>query len=89
MNEKQEFIFESIYNQVRMGFVSIEEIKEGIMEEIEDNKIEDEISEEWAFRIIDEEYEKLLVESRSWKRPTDAEKLITAFDELFKITDLS
>ncbi|GAA3778252.1 DUF6891 domain-containing protein [Flavobacterium ginsengiterrae] len=82
MTENEEFIYESIFNQVRMGFLSIDDIKENIMEEIEDNEFEDEISEAWAFEKIDEEYQKLLQESKQWKSPTDTEKLIKAFDEL-------
>ncbi|OIV39817.1 DUF6891 domain-containing protein [Flavobacterium johnsoniae] len=82
MTENEEFIYESIFNQVRMGFLSIDEIKENIIEEIEDNEFEDEISEEWAFEKIDQEYQKLLLESKQWKTPTDTEKLINAFDQL-------
>ncbi|OOV17796.1 hypothetical protein [Flavobacterium sp. LM4] len=82
MTENEAFIYESIFNQVRMGFLSIDEIKENIIEEIEDNEFEDEISEDWAFEKIDQEYQKLLLESKQWKTPTDTEKLIKAFDEL-------
>ncbi|KAF2515752.1 DUF6891 domain-containing protein [Flavobacterium foetidum] len=82
MTENEEFIYESIFNQVRMGFLSIDDIKENIMEEIEDNEFEDEISEAWAFEKIDQEYQKLLEESKKWKSPTDTEKLIKAFDDL-------
>ncbi|WP_289661469.1 DUF6891 domain-containing protein [Flavobacterium panacagri] len=82
MTENEEFIYESIFNQVRMGFLSIDDIKENIMEEIEDNEFEEEISEAWAFEKIDEEYQKLLTESKHWKSPTDTERLINAFDEL-------
>lgn len=82
MTENEEFIYESIFNQVRMGFLSIDDIKDNIMEEIEDNEFEEEISEAWAFEKIDEEYQKLLQESKQWKSPTDTEKLIKAFDEL-------
>ncbi len=82
MTENETFIFESIYNQVRMGFLSLDEIKEAIIEEIEDNQFEEEISEEWAFTTIEKEHEILMIESKSWKSPTDTEKLIKAFDEL-------
>jgi len=82
MTENEAFIYESIFNQVRMGFLSLDEIQENIKEEIEDNEFEDEISEEWAFDKIKEEYQKLLAESKQWKSPTDTEKLIKAFDEL-------
>lgn len=82
MTENESFIYESIFNQVRMGFLSLDEIQENILEEIEDNEFEDEISEEWAFDKIKEEYQKLLSESKQWKSPTDTEKLIKVFDEL-------
>ena len=82
MTENEEFIYESIFNQLRMGFLSIDEIQENILEEIEDNEFEDEISEEWAFDKIREENQKLLSESKQWKSPTDTERLIKAFDEL-------
>jgi hypothetical protein len=82
MTDNEAFIHESIFNQVRMGFLSIDEIRQNIIEEIEDNEFKDEISEEWAFEKIDQEYQKLLSESKLWKSPTDTEKLIKAFDEL-------
>lgn len=84
MTENEEFIYESIFNQVRMGFLSITEIKENIIEEIEDNGFDEEISEEWAHEIIKGEYNKLSSERKNWKNPTDTEKLIEAFDELCK-----
>ncbi|WP_405207094.1 DUF6891 domain-containing protein [Aquimarina sp. LLG6339-5] len=82
MTENEEFIYESIFNQVRMGFLSISEIKENIIEEIEDNGFEEEISKKWAFENIEQEFNRLLEESKSWKSPTDSERLIEAFDEL-------
>ena len=82
MTENEEFIYESIVSQVRSGFLSIEEIKENISEEIEDNEFEDEISEEWAFEKIDIEWEALIAESKGWENPTDTEKLINVFDDL-------
>ncbi|SHM28877.1 DUF6891 domain-containing protein [Flavobacterium chilense] len=84
MTENEEFIYESIFNQVRMGFLSLDEIKENILEEIEDNEFEDEISEQWANDLIDNEYQKVLTESEKWSKPTDTDRLITAFDELCK-----
>jgi hypothetical protein len=82
MTENEEFIHESIISQLRMGFFSIEEIKENVIEEIEDNGFEDEISEEWAFEHIDKEWKTLITESKHWKKPTDTEMLVNAFDEL-------
>jgi hypothetical protein len=84
MTENEEYIYESIFNQVRMGFFSISEIKENIIEAIEDNRFDEEISEKWAFENIEQEFERLLEESKNWKRPTDSERLIEAFDELCK-----
>jgi hypothetical protein len=84
MTENEEFIYESIFNQVRMGFLSLDEIEENILEEIEDNGFEDEISEQWANNTIKNEYQKVLNESKNWIKPTDTEKLIAAFHELAK-----
>lgn len=82
MTENEEFIYESLVMQVRMGFLSIEEIAENLLEEVEDNGFEDEISEEWVQERLDSEYRKFVEESKSWPKPTDTEKLIMAFDEL-------
>jgi hypothetical protein len=82
MTENQEFIYESIVLQVRMGFLPIDEIKDNIIEEIEDNGFEDEISEDWANEQINNEWENLISESKNWNSPTDNERLTEAFDEL-------
>lgn len=82
MTEDEEFIYESIVSQVRTGFLPIDEIKENILEEIEDNGFEEEISEKWVNKQTKKEWEKLLSESKQWENPTDTQKLIKAFDEL-------
>ncbi len=82
MSEDQQFIFDSIYTQVRSGFYSLEDIQNSIIEEIEDNGFEDEISEDWAYEQIDNVYRELLSESKTWEVPTLTERLIAAFDEL-------
>jgi len=84
MTENEEFIYESIFNQIRMGFHSIEDIKESVIEEIEDNRFEEEISNEWAFETIEKEHNKLVAESKKWEQPTDTDRLFEAFDELCK-----
>lgn len=84
MTENEKFIFESIYNHIRTGFYSIAEIQENILEEIEDNELEEEISEEWAFETIEKEHKKLIAESKKWEKPTDTDKLIEVFDDLCK-----
>lgn len=82
MSEDQQFIFDSIYTQVRSGFYSLEEIQANIIEEIEDNGFEDEISEEWAYKQIESVNNDLLKESESWHEITPTKRLIAAFDEL-------
>lgn len=82
MSDDQQFIFDSIYTQVRSGFYSLEEIQTNIIEEIEDNGFEDEISEEWAYNQINEVYDELLKESEAWGTNTQTNRLIVAFDEL-------
>lgn len=82
MSEDQQFIFDSIYTQVRSGFYSLEEVHNNIIEEIEDNGFEDEISIEWAQEQINFVNDHLLEESKSWESITQTQRLIEAFDEL-------
>ena len=82
MTEDQEFIYQSIVSQMRLGFLSNEEITDNIIEEVEDNEFEDEISKKWIKATIKSEFEKLKMESKSWENPTKTEKLIAAFEEL-------
>jgi hypothetical protein len=53
MTEDQAYIYESILSQIRMGFLPVDEIKENIIEEIEQNEFEEGISETWANKCID------------------------------------
>lgn len=82
MTENEAFIYESIVAQVRMGFLSMEEIQDNIIEEIEDNELTDEISEKWAFTHIENEWKKQLNASKKWQHPTHTQRLIKAFDDL-------
>lgn len=82
MTENEQFIYDSIVSQIRMGFWPVDIIKEVVIEQVEDNEFEDEISEEWVNKLVDVEFEKLTLESKSWDKPTDTDKLINAFDEL-------
>ncbi|MFN3020624.1 DUF6891 domain-containing protein [Chryseobacterium sp. TY3] len=82
MTENEAFIFESIENQVRMGFLSLDEIKENILEEIEDNELENEISEEWANKHIETESQNRLEESKIWKNTPDTDRLVDVFNNL-------
>lgn len=85
MSEDKQFIFESIYMQVRSGFYNLEEIQENILEEVEENGFGDEISEEWTHNHIHQLHEDLINESKSWEFPTETERLIAAFDELSSV----
>lgn len=88
MSDDQQFIFDSIYTQVRSGFFSLEEIKDNISEEVEDNGFEDEISEEWVNNQLDNVYTNLLEDSKQWSFPTDTDLLISAFDELAELSKI-
>src|SRR5690606_26960250 len=66
-------------------------VQEVAIEEIDDNGLGYEISEEWAYEQIEKIYAELLEESQTWENPTETERLIAAFDELaekHKITAL-
>lgn len=82
MSEDEQYIFDSIYTQVRSGFYSLEEVQDNIIEEIEDNGLAFKITEEWAFAQIDKAHQSLLEESKDWPQPTATQRLISAFDEL-------
>lgn len=81
-SENQKYIDDIIYNKVRMGLSSIEDIENHIVETIQDNEFEKEFSKSWVKSRVKQEYEKLLLESRNWKKPTDVMLLIKAFNEL-------
>jgi hypothetical protein len=85
MTENEKFIYDAILSEVKMGFQPFDEIRDIIMEQLEDNGFEEEISEEWVNTLIDKEWNKHLKESNKWKSPTDTEKLVKAFAELCSI----
>jgi hypothetical protein len=82
VTENEKFIYDSIVSEVKMGFTPTDEIKDIVMEQVDDNGFEKEISEEWVLTLVDEEFAKRVKESKSWKSPTDTERLIKAFEEL-------
>jgi hypothetical protein len=84
MSKNQIFIFNSVYSQLRSGFLPIEEIEEATLEEVDDNGFANEISEAWVLAVIQQEWQKLKDESQHWVHPTDTEKLMAAFDQLCK-----
>ncbi len=82
MTENEKFIHKSILASIHMGFYPLNEIKEIILDEIEDNEFEDEIAEQWALEQIDQVYSAHRQASETWSHPTDTERLIQVFDEL-------
>lgn len=82
MTENQEYIYNSLVSQVRMGFSSTEDIIENVLEEIMMNEFGDEIKEAWVRSAIEQEFDQLQKESEHWKSPTDTDRLVKAFREL-------
>jgi hypothetical protein len=82
MTEDQQYIYDSLVNQIKMGFSPIDEIKEMTWEQVEDEGLEDDISEKWVNTTITTEFKKHQEASKNWKTPTDTERLIKAFNEL-------
>ena len=78
MSDNEAEIRESIFNQVRMGFLSLDEI----LEEIQDNECDDELSEDWAIQAIEAEQAAVQAESKTWQSPSDVDRLMAAFDDL-------
>jgi hypothetical protein len=82
MTEDQQYIYDSLVNQIKMGFFPVDEIKEMTWEQVEDEEFEDEISEKWVNTTVDAEFKKHTEASKNWKTPTDTQKLVKAFNEL-------
>ncbi|SRR5690554_2009463 len=82
MSEDKQFIFDSIFTQVRSGFYSLEEIQISVIEDVEYHGFGDEISEKWIQEQIQIVNSEFLEEYQHRERPTDTERLIEVFDEL-------
>lgn len=82
MTENEELIFNQILISIKSGFESLESIIDNIIEAVEDEGWESEISEDWVRENVTREYNKNLEKSKSWQHPTDTEKLHLAFDNL-------
>lgn len=82
MTENEELIFNQILISIKSGFESLEAIIDNIIEAVEDEGWESEISEDWIRENITREYNKNLEKSKTWQHPTDTEKLHLAFDNL-------
>ena len=82
MTKDEKYIYESIVHEVRMGFYSEEEVREIIIEQVENEDFEDEIPSSWVNTQINAAFKKLETESKTWVHPTDTERLAKAFNEL-------
>jgi len=83
MTDNQKYIYEGIYDQIKMGFEPLTETKVRIMECVIDNDFqEDKISEKWVDKKITEVYAEHLTDSKTWQSPTTSQKLTKAFNQL-------
>ena len=82
MSEDKQFIFDSIFTQVRSGFYSLEEIQINVIEDVDYYGFGDEISEGWVREQIQKVHKEFLEEYRNTKQSSDTKRLIAAFDEL-------
>lgn len=82
MTENQEWIYDAIELQIRMGLDSPDDIRESVMEQVADEGLQKEITEAWVIEQLTDEYNALEAQSKSWPTPTDTQKLINAFNEL-------
>lgn len=84
MTENQEYIQEQIQLNVYAGFYDNDEILELIMEIIEDEELDDEISESWVLNEIRKLRRERELASKEWEKPTDIDCLVKAFNVLQK-----
>lgn len=82
MTDEQKFISDSISYLVKSGFWDIEEVEEFISEEINDNELQNKVSDKWVKEMIQKEQRLILKASKNWHVPTTTQKLIKAFDQL-------
>ncbi|MDR2955829.1 MAG: hypothetical protein LBV43_12180 [Prevotella sp.] len=84
MTENERYLFDRFLVSIKSGFESLEDIIDDILEMVEDEGWENEITEDWIRNTISSEYEKHNKESKNWQHPTDTERLHTVFDKLCK-----
>jgi hypothetical protein len=83
MSENQQYVYDAIVSQIRMGFKSPDEIFEYLSEMVEDEEMEDEIDMNWVKENLDREYTARVKASETeWGYPTDPLRLADAFEEL-------
>lgn len=83
MSENQQYIYDIIATQIKMGFMSMNDLMGHIAEVIEDEDMKDNVDLNWAKEQIDQEYAKQLHRAEhEWRYPTDPYLLADAFEEL-------
>lgn len=70
---------EQILMDIQFGFETPEELFDGILDMFYTEK---DFDKKWLRKTIDEKYQAHLLESKSWARPTDFDRLANAFDTL-------
>ena len=84
MTENEKYLHDHFLISIKSGFESLEDIIDSVIEAVEDEGWEKEISEEWIREIFTTAYEKHEKDSKSWQRPTDCDRLHAAFDHLIR-----
>lgn len=82
MSENEKYIHDQILINIKSGFDSLDAIIEDTIEVVEDEALQFEISEEWIREQVTTAYNKHIEDAKSWKNPTDPQRLIKVFDKL-------
>lgn len=82
MTENEQYLYDHFLISVKSGFESIEDIIDGVLEAVEEEAWQSEISEDWVRETFQRAYEKNLTVSKTWQHPTDTERLHEVFDNL-------
>jgi len=82
MTENEQYMDETISSDIKMGFLSKDEVTNRAIELVADNGFEKEISKSWVKSNIKQKYTALLKETKHWKSPSDVDLLIKVFHTL-------
>lgn len=84
MTENEKYLYDHFLLSIKSGFESLDDIIDGVVEAVEDEGWENEISEEWIRDTFTKAYAKHENESKVWQHPTDTDKLHDVFDKLYQ-----
>lgn len=82
MTENEQYIYEHLVGEIRMGFLSLEDIIFSIKEMADEEGFTEEFSKNWVEDTIRAEWKKHVADSKTWIYPTDPQKLLQAFENL-------